>query len=92
MVVPYTRTGTRDRSVIGIALQVLLLALIPLCFFKVKSHYDGPPLSAKHFDLGLIQDTRTAASTEALDEASKSFGRAFNKLDPDATFLDCKIK
>ena len=82
MVVPYKRAGSRDLTHMWRILQILLLALIPLCFFKARSNYDGPPLSIKRFDLGLAPGRRTELSTVALNEASKAFSRAFNKRDP----------
>ena len=85
MVIPYYKVGTRDLAIVWRVLQILLLALIPLCFYKVKSNYDGPPLSIKNFDPGLQPGQRTAVTVLALDESSKAFSRAFNQRDPQLT-------
>jgi len=88
-VIPYKRESPRETHWAWRVLQVLLLILTLFSFIKAWSHYDGPRLSIRGAKLSLwpgnVAGHKIEATMDALNEASKSFARAYNNRDPEAT-------
>ena len=87
-VIPFKRQGSRDNEYVWKGVQVLILGFVLFCFIKTFRSYNGPHLSARTFRadiLPMIDETKGQAMLNGLNESSKSFARAFNNRDPEAT-------
>ena len=75
-VVPFQKPGAETAPVFR-TVQVVLLALIGICFFSVAKYYDGPNLSVSNLGRGLIPSITTGSSSqefiEAVNIAQKTF-------------------